>query len=258
MSGDPLTYADLQALAEELKRPLQTLYAEANQNDPFMAGTPGREQGARWFVKLWQRFGKPGAHVRHIHYQMVVQATPLLMPNGRPFLNTEACWLILNAASRDARYLGLVPWRDMADHRNGEAVIHFDGAESDAIIEVGGDAEEYAAPNFEIPELSVTAPKIPQPYIIEIWIEKSTMDSIILPIARRYGINVVRGSGETSLTRCGELIDRAVAEDRPVRILYISDFDPAAFRCRSPAPARSSSSRAANTTTLTSNCSPSR
>ncbi len=227
MSTDPLTYADLKELAEALKRPLQTLYAEAQGNDPFIAGAPGREQRAQWFAELWQRLGfSHGAHLRQIHYVLVSQAESLPMPNGRPYANTEDCWLFLNAASRDARYLRLIPWRDLVDRRNEEAIIHFDGEESEAIVDTVGGVEKYAAPSFEIPALSVTAPKIAQRYVIEIWIEKSTMESIILPLARRYGINVVAGSGETSFTRCVQLVDRAAAEDRPVRILYVSDFDP--------------------------------
>src|SRR4029077_6310446 len=33
--------------------------------------------------------------------------------------------------------------------------------------------------------------------------------------------------GEVSTTRCEELVDRAVANGRPVRILHVTDFDPA-------------------------------
>jgi hypothetical protein len=52
------------------------------------------------------------------------------------------------------------------------------------------------------------------------------MNDIILPLAERYGVNVLVGAGETSITRCLELVDRAAAAQRPVRILYVSDFDP--------------------------------
>jgi hypothetical protein len=68
-----------------------------------------------------------------------------------------------------------------------------------------------------------------QPYRIELWCEKSTMNGILEPIARRYGLTFVPGTGETSATRCGQVIERAETDpgQRPVRILYISDFDPA-------------------------------
>jgi predicted nucleic acid-binding Zn ribbon protein len=41
------------------------------------------------------------------------------------------------------------------------------------------------------------------------------------------GINLITGSGEQSLTACVNVVKRAQASGRPVRILYISDFDPA-------------------------------
>ena len=48
---------------------------------------------------------------------------------------------------------------------------HFDGEETAAAIEPT--AAAYVAPTFEIPTLTVTPPKIPQPYVVEIWVEKS-------------------------------------------------------------------------------------
>ena len=52
------------------------------------------------------------------------------------------------------------------------------------------------------------------------------MNDVLMPLGERYGVNVVTGLGEMSLTRCVELVDRAKASGKPVRILYISDFDP--------------------------------
>jgi hypothetical protein len=68
-----------------------------------------------------------------------------------------------------------------------------------------------------------------QPYRVELWCEKSTMNGILEPIARRYGMTFVPGTGETSATRCLQVIERVETDPgcRPVRILYISDFDPA-------------------------------
>ena len=78
-----------------------------------------------------------------------------------------------------------------------------------------------------LPRLAIEAPMVPQRYLIEIWVEKSTINDIILPLHRMYGVNVVTGIGEMSEIRCRELVERAIRHRRPVRILYISDFDPA-------------------------------
>src|SRR5215469_13392351 len=82
-------------------------------------------------------------------------------------------------------------------------------------------------PTFEIPRLTLIAPVIAQPYQIEIWCEKSTMNDILMPLGERYGVNVITGTGELSLTHCVRLVRRAEESGLPVRILYVSDFDPA-------------------------------
>ena len=46
-------------------------------------------------------------------------------------------------------------------------------------------------------------------------------------IASEYDCNVITGAGELSQTACVNLVQRAEESGRPVRILYISDFDPA-------------------------------
>ena len=64
-------------------------------------------------------------------------------------------------------------------------------------------------------------------YHLEIWAEKSTQNDIILPLALRYRANVVTGLGELSITAVNQLVQRIQEAEKPVRIFYISDFDPA-------------------------------
>jgi hypothetical protein len=98
--------------------------------------------------------------------------------------------------------------------------------EAAASVDVAGGLLEHVPPGFEVPHLYISPPIIPQRYHIEMWCEKSTMNDVLLPLGERYNVNVVTGLGELSLTRCVELVDRAGASGKPVRILYISDFDP--------------------------------
>jgi hypothetical protein len=224
--SDCPNYDDLKELAEELNRPPATLIVLVPQNDPFYI-TPKREAEAEWFADIWQRFDcQPGTHSRRVHYRLISQQTPVLMPGGRPYENTVECSTFLNGASRDARYLGLVPVRDVVDRRNDEAVINLsEDGETSATIFSGGGLHLGEPPSFETPRLRIDPPTIPQRFHVELWCEKSTMNDVLLPLGERYGVNVVTGLGELSLTRCAELVDRA-ARGRPVRILYISDFDP--------------------------------
>jgi len=221
-----MDYNEIKALAKELDRPMSTLFALADENDPYMVGVARRKEQAEWFGALWLRFNFPrGSHIRRIHYVLISQEDSVLMPDGSPYLNTKECYKALNRGSRDARYLGLVSARDLEDHRNDDPVININDEATAAVIGIAGGLSDYTAPDLEIPQLGVDAPIIPQRFHVELWCEKSTMNDIILPLAERYKVNVITGLGELSLTRCVELVDRARASQRPVRILYISDFD---------------------------------
>jgi hypothetical protein len=155
------------------------------------------------------------------------------MPNGEPYINTEQCEGVLERTSLDARFLGLVP--PFVDRRNPEPTIHLDDTvASDALITANtftdeGEMKFYCAsvPGIERPRLRLFPPDILQRYHIEIWIEKSTMNDILMPFGERYGVNIIPAVGELSHTNCVDLVKRARASGKPVRIFYISDFDPA-------------------------------
>jgi hypothetical protein len=50
------------------------------------------------------------------------------------------------------------------------------------------------------------------------------MNDILDPLARRYRLNLITGVGELSYTACRDFVSR-LNDDRPARIIYISDFD---------------------------------
>ena len=62
---------------------------------------------------------------------------------------------------------------------------------------------------------------------MELWLEKSSILDEVLPLAKKYMVNVVTSLGEMSLTAVVGLVQRVVRSNKPTRILYISDFDPA-------------------------------
>jgi len=71
-----------------------------------------------------------------------------------------------------------------------------------------------------------------QPYLLEVWIEKSTMEDVLLPICRRYAANYVPAIGFQSITGTIRMLHRLLdfvrhGNVKPVRIFYVSDFDPA-------------------------------
>lgn len=224
----------LKNLAKKLRRPFSTLFALAYHNDPFLADVPFREANAKWAAAIWRKIGfTTGIHTRRIHYRLTVAREkgdkPWKMPNGDDYLNTLECWDVLTLAVRDARYLGFISADDMVDRRNAEPMIYrHNSMESDAsIYAIAGGVTAATAMELDLPCLCVVKPVIAQPYHLEIWCEKSTVNDILLPLGERYGVNICTAIGEMSYTRCVEAVRRAVASERPVRILYLSDFDPA-------------------------------
>jgi len=219
--NEVINYARLKELSKELGRPMGTLIV--TRRDPFAAGVPARKASAEWFAGVWRDMRlRVGTHIRRVHYRLISVRTPILMPSGAPFLNTERCWEFLIDASLDARYLQLIP-NFTVDRRNAPPMIHMVEGLSGSTSPQGGIEIET---NYDVPLLELFPPRIGQRYLIEIWCEKSTINDILLPLGERFGVNIVTGIGELSHTRCVELVRRAVASGRPVRILYISDFDP--------------------------------
>jgi hypothetical protein len=222
------SYADLKALAAQLARPVGTLYALAAGNDPFFIG-PARTVVAEWFAEQWLRLNIPtGWHYRRIHYVFISQdsKTSVLMLDGEPYQNTLASWSVLCQAARDAIALDLVPQNAFEDHRNADPIIYL--IEPDP-GDVGIDNQWAASAIPQMPALPRLVfywPTVPQPYHLEVWAEKTTVNDVLLPLAEHYHFNLITGIGELSATHCRRFVDRAAKSRRPVRILYISDFDP--------------------------------
>jgi hypothetical protein len=236
MSDLPRNHAELKALAKKLRRPLKTLHVLTAGNDPLMVDQDFRVRAANWAAEVYnQLITKPRVHVREIFYKLISQPNPV-RENGEPFENTVECFGELSEAVRDARYLGLIPVDGIIDRRNPEPIIN-PGDESDdadgEVVIFDGSVEttpfgiNYEAPRLILPSVETVPPTIGQRYHIEIWIEKSTQNDILLPLGREYGINIATFVGEVSATACKNLIDRALRIGRPVRILHITDFDPA-------------------------------
>jgi hypothetical protein len=238
-----LDYETLKRLAAELDRPVTTLLAQDAGSDPFYADLPMRRLRADWFADIWDRLDiKPGAHLRRIHYRLVSTTSPVRLPrevNGTwTYVNTYNCWQFLGDACSDARYLGLIPIDHISDQRNAGTVVNYTADEHDAsVFVVDHDAADTTldlslsfwarVPTFpKLPSLNIVAPSIAQPYCIEVWVEKSTVDDVLAPLCRLHDVNFTSGTGDISITRCHDLIERARGHGKPVRVLTITDFDP--------------------------------
>lgn len=137
---------------------------------------------------------------------------------------------MLTQASKCARYLELVDPAAFVDRRNGEPQDNLDYYTehlAQAQIYGGGEDDKLALPAFpELPQYSLYVSS-PQRYHIEIWCEKSTMADILGGLARQYSAVYQDGMGELSITVALDAIRRFERSGKPVRIFYVSDFDPA-------------------------------
>lgn len=252
-----IDYTNLKTIAKQDKVRVVSLLALAPQNDPFYIGTKTDMDMAEWFRDLWERFGyEDGIHLRRVHYQVASQK--IAKPNGETYQNTMNDWQWLCNAGKYARYLGYVSSSSFVDRRNPEAIIHahyygpddfeYENPEPRQEVEggwdngdeyYGADNDKYALPELpELPRLPYSLPDTPwlnaqgyvgthQDYLIEIWCEKTTMNDILIPLCRQYGINLITGMGEMSITSVVDLLNRVNRAGNAARILYVSDYDPA-------------------------------
>lgn len=217
--------------------PRRDLLVMDPSNDPFNCGSPAHIRDAEWFAGLWEDFGlgvSDRVHLRRVHYTILSPGTTVL-PDGTSYLNTPECWKYLMQAARHARTLGMVDPSRIEDQRNPQAVVNW--APRDVSPEAWVEHPEWMIPSPVIPSPSLSRPDIhvagygwepgDHPVHVELFIEKSTQNDILVPLCERLGVNLTVGAGYTSHTRIVELFERAMAHDRPVRILCVTDFDPA-------------------------------
>ncbi|MGI9061933.1 MAG: hypothetical protein ACR2H5_25545 [Ktedonobacteraceae bacterium] len=225
-----MNYEEIKLLARETGQRVTDLIPLAPQNDPFYTGTPGDWALAEWFAGLWHLFNySTKVHIRRVHYQIISQSPPVMLPNGKPYENTEECWNILNLASKAARYLRLVDPGAFTDRRNPDPLVYASHYTYQPDVHTSGRyGLDLTLPDFPtLPMYRISDYRGTQAYHLEIWCEKSTMNDVLDPLCQQYGANLQTGLGELSITATLALAQRFQQAGKPARIFYVSDFDPA-------------------------------
>jgi len=227
---EQINYSWIKQAAKQNGVSVNDLIVLAPQNDPFYTGTKGDVELGTWFAHVWQRMGDSRAHVRRVHYWLVAQGNATF-PSSKPYENTIECWDALNMASKAARYLGLVDPGAFNDRRTPEVMIYAkDERVGEPEVKVFGTIyrSQVQLPDFpSVPGYSIDNYQGVQPYHLEVWCEKSTMNDVLAPLCKAYGANLQTGAGEMSITATLALVRRLQQANKPARILYVSDFDPA-------------------------------
>src|SRR5690606_5020546 len=147
-----------------------------------------------------------------------------------PYTNTEEDWTWLAAkAGKAARWLGYVPFDRIVDHRNAEPVIRrFVPIDTEPYINVGV--------HVEIPDADDLLPTIGcayqtrQPYKLVIFGEKSSLESVLGPLADTYLADLYLPTGEISDTLMHQMADVGAEDGRPMVVFCFSDADPAGWQ----------------------------
>lgn len=223
------SYEQIKQLAKESGRRVTDLIALASQNDPFYQGTPAQKELAEWFADIYYSHGwnRSATHLRRCHYLIV--SLELSWPDGRPYENTEQAWDRLGLAAKAARYLHLVEMSAFEDMKNAQPLNYTQTAHEPALSVQGYlYTSEVQVPEFpSLPDYYLADYQADQRYHLEIWCEKTTMNDVFEPLCQRYGMVLQTASGEQSITAANLLAARLQDNQKPARIFYVSDFDPA-------------------------------
>jgi hypothetical protein len=187
--------------------------------------------------------GREKVSIRTVYYWLASMKVPFpagykggkradgsIMPN---FENNETCLGLCNLSIKYARYLGLISNNDIVDEKTSEPLNYTGYVDGNVSVDAHSQvvtSEFVELDALELPSLpsyDVGKYDVPQAYHVELWCEKSTMNHILEPIARRHQSVYQDLSGESSATRVREAAERMVSDGRPARIGYISDYDPA-------------------------------
>jgi len=228
-------------LMRETGKTRRELLVLADQSDPFYAGKmPAQKQAAEWFARMWEQEykGQTGIHLRRCHYH--IDAIRFRKINGMPYTNTRRDWVMLTEASKWARILQLVPADAFDDHRNAEPYpLNWSTADLGQPTVFGAEQYGWSLPRVSSWDWTLRTPRTPRvdgyapddylnrAYLLEVWIEKSTMDDILKPLCDKLGVRLVSSSGYQSISNIVKCLQQVREIGKPARIFYISDYDEA-------------------------------
>ena len=224
--------AVVEKAAAKTKTSLAALTVLSTAVDPYRLDTDAGHRDGSWVAEQLNRLLAPGRkiHWRGLHY-LLVSTTGLTKPNGETYKNDDDDWTWLaDTAGKAARWLSYIPFERITDHRNAEPVIHHKARVAPrSMISVG---VEVAIPdaNDLVPTPVAEGFVARQAYHFVLFGEKTSLESILLPIARAKQCDLYLPSGEISDTLLYRIAADAAKDGRPLIVLTISDCDPAGYQ----------------------------
>jgi hypothetical protein len=151
--------------------------------------------------------------------------------DGTPYTNTDEDWLYMSeVAAKAARWLGLesggVPlFERIIDERNEQPYIYIPETYDPNPIVSAGSTLELELPESPVLEFDCNPWPVIQPNRIVMVGEKVSLKEVLDPIAKECETELVLPTGELSDTLVYNIAKRASEDDRPLVVLYFSDFD---------------------------------
>jgi hypothetical protein len=209
---------------------LDDLTVLSAQIDPYRLDTPAGHRDGSWCAEQFGQAGRQRIHLRGLHYAIVVRGN-VIKPNGEIYLNDHANWKWLQeTASKAARWLKYVPFDAITDERNAPPLIYRQGyLEPETWISVGLDVHIPGADDLQ-PTAVCESFRGVQPYGLVIIGEKSSLGEVLLPIAEDFHADLYLPTGEMSDTLIHRIASDAATDGRPLRVFYLSDFDPSGWQ----------------------------
>jgi hypothetical protein len=194
---------------------------------PYTAWRRRRE--AEWFAQLFDRFVAAGAtkHLRGLFYLLVSAPDRIRGADGKPFVNDHKHWIALQAASKAARWLGLIPFDRIIDERNAPPEIYVPHPTTISTgVSPGTRCEIPMMIEAVLPGRYLAGFVGRQTHRIIFYGEKSSLSVVLRPIAEQIGAEMILVTGESSDSHIAAMAKRASEDGRPAVVLYFSDFDP--------------------------------
>ena len=244
-----LKSGELNAIIEDAARDsgltLSQLTVMGKQRDPYRLDTPSLREAGEWLAAGIGQLLTPDRkiHLRGLHYVFVASGQiylPASFGSGVPYINTDENWLYLSEiAAKGTRWLGLLSggvslFDRVTDERNEQPFVYVKERQDAVAFPWAGNPVEVNLPREARLELATNQWPVVQPYRIAVVGEKTSLRSVFLPIAQEEDSGVaelILPMGEFSDTLIYDMAKRAANDpwERPLVVLYFSDFDPSGF-----------------------------
>lgn len=225
--------AMLRATKRMTKASLGELTVLSPQNDPFRLDTKANHVKGRWFRDRMEECGLLGReqpiHNRGIHYAIVSLGSARL-PNGSPYINDLDGWAFLEDASNTARWLGYVPWERIFDARNADPIVRAVDREKLNYIVRPEDNPSWLSLDSLWPEMRLTGTQTRQQYRLVFYGEKTSLGSVLDPLAENYAADLYLPSGEISNSQLARMAADGADNGREMIVFIFADCDPAGYQ----------------------------